>query len=415
MWFAAVYGGIGAFAFAAFLWRVGLALRSPDNPARWAVAFAILAAGIGFEAAVPQIYTWLGDVSGIPNLASLVVYGAIATAVLAQIVWTGFMVAPQEPGHRAGRRILVLPLLVFAVLALLFTVAPVHDESHPTDFDDHYAKVPLAVAFLGVYLTVYSAALIRIILLCRRWIGEVDRIWLRRGLRLLAVGSTIALGYSVGKVIAIVAAWFGIGLRRLNTDIAPAFASLGATVMLVGYLCPSLAPWLLHTVARLRALPRLRPLWLALREVAPELAHTSARRRPASRDRVYRRVIEIRDWLLRLQPHLSAEATAVAERLATELAVPERTRAAAIEAARIAAALRAYRLGLPPALDDESFTEPNQPTLAGELAWLVEVAVQFDTAPLVPATLAALESGAGEVNTGGSAPAHDGSAPPSTR
>ncbi len=105
----------------------------------------------------------------------------------------------------------------------------------------------------------------------------------------------------------------------------------------------------------------------------------------------------------------------VAERLATELTVPERTRAAAIEAARIAAALRAYRLGLPPALDDESFTEPSQPTLAGELAWLVEVAVQFDTAPLVPATLAALETGAGEVNTGGSAPAHDRSAPPPTR
>ncbi|WP_051022175.1 MAB_1171c family putative transporter [Nocardia pneumoniae] len=411
MWFAAVYGGIGAFAFAAFLWRIGLALRSPDNPARWAVAFAILAAGIGFEAAVPQTYTWLGDVSSIPNLASLVVYGAIATAVLAQIVWTGFMVAPQEPDNRAGRRILALPLLVLAVLALLFTMAPVHDESHPTDFDDHYAKVPLAVAFLGVYLTVYSAALIRIILLCRGWIGEVDQIWLRRGLRLLAVGSTIALGYSVGKVIAIVAAWFGIGLRRLNTDIAPAFASLGATVMLVGYLCPSLAPWLLHTVARLRALPRLRPLWLALREVAPELAHTSLRR-PDARDRVYRRVIEIRDWLLRLQPHLSAEATAVAERLATELAVPERTRAAAIEAARIAAALRAHRLGLPPTLDDESFTEPDQSTLAGELAWLVEVAGQFDTAPLVPATLAAL---AAEVNTGGSAPAHDGSAPPPTR
>ncbi|MGK8509169.1 MAB_1171c family putative transporter [Nocardia asiatica] len=394
MWFGLVYGGVASLAFAAFLWRVALALRNPGSPARWAVAFAILAAGIGFEAAVPQIYSWIGDVSGIPNLASLVVYGSIASAVLAQVVWTGFMVAPQEPKAGTGRGVLTLPVLVLAVLAVLFTVAPVHDASHPTDFDAYYAKVPLAVVFLGVYLTVYSAALLRIIVLCRRWIGEVDRIWLRRGLRLLAGGSAVALGYSAGKVIAIGAAWFDVDLRALNTDVAPAFASLGATVMLVGYLCPSLAPWLLHTNARLRALPRLRPLWLALREVDPELAPTPDRN-TAARDRVYRRVIEIRDWLLRLQPHLSAEATAIAERLATELAVPVRTRAAAIEAARIAAALRAYRLGLPPAGDDESFAEPSLPTLAAELAWLAEVADQFDTAPLVSATLTALENPTG--------------------
>ncbi|MBF6465109.1 hypothetical protein IU427_07905 [Nocardia beijingensis] len=49
-------------------------------------------------------------------------------------------------------------------------------------------------------------------------------------------------------------------------------------------------------------------------------------------------------------------------------------------------------LGLPPTGDDPSFTEPDQPTLAAEPAWLVEVAIQFDTAPLVPATLAALDT-----------------------
>ncbi|MGW4326126.1 hypothetical protein ACWEKR_09565 [Nocardia sp. NPDC004573] len=49
-------------------------------------------------------------------------------------------------------------------------------------------------------------------------------------------------------------------------------------------------------------------------------------------------------------------------------------------------------LGLPPTGDDLSFTEPDQPTLAAELAWLVEVAIQFDTAPLVPATPAALDT-----------------------
>ncbi|MEU2039765.1 hypothetical protein [Nocardia niwae] len=86
----------------------------------------------------------------------------------------------------------------------------------------------------------------------------------------------------------------------------------------------------------------------------------------------------------------------------------------------MAAALRAHRLGLPPPGDDRSFTEPDQPTPAAELAWLVEVAIQFDTSPLVPATPAALESpghhAAGRrLSTCDSAFARAGSAPPSTR
>lgn len=400
MWFALVYGCIGALAFAAFLWRLVLAARTPQNPAQWAVAFAILASGIGFEAAVPQTYTWIGDVSGVPNLASLIVYGAIATAVVLQIVWTAYMVSPErsgagEPGQSAQpvRKLLILHVLVLTTMTVLFALAPVHDEVHDTDFDHYYGREPLAVAFLGIYLAVYTVALLRIILLCRTWIGQLDtQTWLRRGLRLLAVGGTIALGYAVGKVIAIVGSWFDIDLKSLNTDIAPAFASLGAIFMLTGYLCPSLVPWAARTRAQLRALPRLRPLWTALQPVAPELAQSPLTRRPASRDQLYRRVIEIRDWLLRLQPHLSAAATATAERLAEDLAIPAEQRTAAVEAARIAAALYAREQGIPETNEDETFTDPDKPSLAGELDWLVTVAEQYSSSPLVPAVLAELAS-----------------------
>nr|WP_063021772.1 hypothetical protein [Nocardia niwae] len=109
MWFALVYGGVGVFAFGAFLWRVVLALRNPGNPARWAVAFAVLAADVGFEAAVPRTYTSIYDLVGVPNAASLVVYGAIAGAVPAQVVWAEVMVAAEEPCTGTAWRMLALP------------------------------------------------------------------------------------------------------------------------------------------------------------------------------------------------------------------------------------------------------------------------------------------------------------------
>ncbi|QLY30188.1 MAB_1171c family putative transporter [Nocardia huaxiensis] len=386
--FAILYGSIGALAVFAFAWRLVLAARAPHSPAKWAVAVAILCAAIGFEAAVPQIYTWIGETSGVDNLASLIVYSAVATAVLSQLVWTAYLLDPATGKPRlSGRAVMAVNTAVVIVMAALFFAAPVHDGIHPTDFDHHYATEPLVDAFLGIYLLAYTLGLARIIVLCRGWIPQVrDQLWLRRGLRLLVVGSAIAIGYSIGKTIAITCSWLDIPAHKLNTEIAPAFASLGAAVMLIGYLCPAAIPSMIRTYEHARALPRLRPLLSALREAIPEIAETTAGTPRVGRDRVYRSVIEIRDALLILQPQLTAEVTAAAELLATELGVTGEKRAATVEAARIAAAVRAHRAGGGATGSGERFREPEHPSFEGELRWLVAVAAAY------PAVLAAKQT-----------------------
>jgi hypothetical protein len=396
MHFALVYGGMSALALATFAWRLWRATRDPRNPALWAVAFAIIFVAIGFEAAVPRVYTEIATVTGVANLASLIVYGSIASALLAQTMWTTFMVVPGGDHTVLRRSSLYTGALAagtLIVMTVLFAAAPVHDAVHAIDFDFSYATVPLADAFLGVYLLVYSAALIHIIRLCRAWIPQItDQRWLRRGLRLLGIGAVIALGYSVGKTIAIVGAWCGARMYLLNVTVAPEFASLGSAVMLLGYLTPSVVPALLGTASRARAHRRLRPLWAALREIAPEMV-AAATNRSRHRNRLYRRVIEIRDWMLRLRPYLPNDTDDIAARLADSLEVPPSHRGAAIEAARIAVALRARRDNRP-ALQPDNFREPEQPTLAGELAWLAAVAQAYVASPLVPAVLAETERAA---------------------
>ncbi|WP_067569911.1 MAB_1171c family putative transporter [Nocardia acidivorans] len=399
MHFALIYGSVGMLAVLVFGWRLLLALRGTRFAARWAVAVAIACAALGFEAAVPQVYEWIGRVSGSPNLATLIVYSAITTATLAQLVWTTYLVAPHaddDPGAAApkspatlanstvtgpnidGRIVILINLVIVLVLIALFFAAPVHDRAHATDFDYHYATVPLVDLFLGIYLCAYTLALLRIVLLCRTWIPHVrEQPWLRRGLVLLVTGSVIAIGYSIGKTAALAGSWAGYSPRTLNMEIAPAFASAGAAIMLLGYLCPSLLPQAIAAVQRARALPRLRPLWLALRAAVPERGAAAPVARRMTRDRLYRRVIEIRDALLLLQPHLGPEITAEAVQVVDRLRVPVADREAAVEAARIALALRAHRAGAIPIDRGEIFRRPARPTFIGELTWLGAVSSAY--------------------------------------
>jgi Family of unknown function (DUF6545) len=205
-----------------------------------------------------------------------------------------------------------------------------------------------------------------------------------------AGSSTIAIGYSISKAIAITASWAGISMRSLNTTIAPAFASLGAAIMLIGFLCPSLIPQINEAVKRTWALYRLRPLWSDLGDALPDITRTTPTMRRSIRARLYRRVIEIRDALLILQPHLCPETTTRAEQLATTLRITSSKRDAAIEAARIAAALHAHRNGSATTDRGEIFGQPDQLSFTGEVRWLAAVATAYRTSPLVPSLLCEL-------------------------
>ncbi len=402
MHFAVVYGIVGALAVAVCLWRAIVAVRDPCIPARWAMTIALGCAAVGFGVAVPQTYSWLGRASGVPNLATLIVYAAETTAAFTQILWTTYVFGPDD-GSAAGsgilrfRQVAAIDMVVVTVLAVLFFLAPVGDTSHPIDFDVHYATVPAITAFLAVYLSAFGWALVRIVWLCRIWIPQLQRgSYSRCGLVLLAIGSSIAvIGYCGGKAIAIVAAWAGVRMQLLSSNIAPACASAGVVVMLMGYASPSVIPRAIVSLGHMRARYRLGPLWTALCQAVPEVVQvTSPRGRRPVRERVYRQLIEIHDALVVLQPYLTPEINTRAADLATQLRIRAGRRAAAIEAARIAGALEALRSGVRPPGPGMRFSDPETPDLVGELAWYSDVALAFRRSPLVPAMLADLRDSA---------------------
>ncbi|GAA4861484.1 hypothetical protein GCM10025787_53090 [Saccharopolyspora rosea] len=330
------YALAGALMLAVVAAKFRAVLRDPGDVRVVGLAVAHLTLAVGFISAIPVSYLAIDRFSGVGNLATLVVYGSVTVCLGGCLVCHNALELPRPRAQAASRRQLVLTAVAVAAMAVLFAVADVHDASHPLDFDARYALDPVAVCFQLVWWSAYSTALVRIARVSRR-VGRASQLpWLRAGLAVVAVGCVIALGYALGKATQVAAAWLGADLTWVSTALAPGLATLGAMTMAVGWSVPLVPRWTL----RLRALRDLRPLHAALRTVAPALAGNTPAVTP-----LYRRLITINDLLRALRPHLDPDVDRLAREEADRMGLDGPERHAAVEAARIAAGLRAHADG----------------------------------------------------------------------
>ena len=136
-------------------------------------------------------------------------------------------------------------------------------------------------------------------------------------------------------------------------------------------------------VAR-RLLRQLRPLHAALLDTVPEAARAQVPGRAGPRVRLHRAVVEIREAVLALRPYADPQLAAAARKVARPAGLAGDQMAAAVEAAVLAAALRAKASGTPalPTGAVPGWQHMPGPDLHSEAAWLVQVAQAFDRDPL---------------------------------
>ncbi|MFD8479035.1 MAB_1171c family putative transporter [Kitasatospora sp. NPDC059673] len=399
-----VYLGIGAAA-----WVVaGLKLRAWRREPSFGllvVALAIASPATAFLLASPLLYRAIGHLTGVGNLATLLVYlgivGFSAGAVVLALVWappeqrSGTEVwAPLDDRlrRRVRRRTAVFAALVPVLVALFLIGGPYRPET-PLTFDTTFAPRTATALFLAIYQGLYAFALIDIGRVCLGHAARLPAGWLRRGIRLLAAGALTACGYVVCKLAAIALAYAGVNdVDWLSTALGPLFATLGAVGITLGFAGPAGAAWTRRR-ADFRA---LRPLWdlvyRADRRLALEGPPSPAwRERAALRDlewRTTRRGLEIRDGQLTLRPWIDPAAVRGAERSAAEAALGPEERDALVVAAALRSAVGALAAGTVPRPREE------QPVLPGldadpaeERAHLVLVA-SFLQSPLLERALA---------------------------
>lgn len=123
-----------------------------------------------------------------------------------------------------------------------------------------------------------------------------------------------------------------------------------------------------------------RALWETLHEALPDIALATPGHPPSSSppgetsERLYRRVIAIRDGLLALQPYRDPADTREHRDQADAAGLTDRRRAAAIEAADIRAALHRRQHDMPPrGYSAEGNAATHHDDLTSELRWLTQV------------------------------------------
>ncbi|MFG2042253.1 MAB_1171c family putative transporter [Dactylosporangium sp. NPDC048998] len=377
--------------FATCAYKIRDLRRDPANPALIALTLARAFPALSFTFATPAVYLWVDRLTRTPNFSTLLVYEFIvANSVTAQVLlllWS----RPAEAARGAIRRRIITFALAMAVMAVLFAAADRSGE-HPIDFDVHFARHGPIAGFLSVYLIAFGAGLILSALMTWRFSTVVPQPWLRYGLRLNAVGALFGLGYTVGKAMSIVARWRDVDtLDTINVLWAPLSACIGAILIAVSSSLPAWAPEMAARYRRWQWYRRLEPLWLTVRDTNPAVILDPIPHRfdrwnmRRLDDRLYRRVIEIRDVLLASRAEYS-EADSIAAKARAEAAGLSATQVAAIaEAARIAPALRSSN-ELPAAHFDTAAAPTKSPATGGidaEAEWLSHVSHALAHSPFV--------------------------------
>ncbi|MBF8184939.1 hypothetical protein ITP53_04125 [Nonomuraea sp. K274] len=182
-----------------------------------------------------------------------------------------------------------------------------------------YGGNHLVVCFYLIFLSYIVTVLIGTLRLAWRYKNYAQQQYLRVGMYLLVAGDICGLVYSLYLGGTVVMSYLSLPLPPGATTYAATYLGLGALLLVlsgptISIWGPRLAtPW--RAATQQRALRQLHPLWLALTTAMPYV-----RRQPthtlsdAVGYRLYRRVIEIRDGLLILEPyrdlHLEQQSTA---------------------------------------------------------------------------------------------------------
>ncbi|MFF5566601.1 MAB_1171c family putative transporter [Streptomyces sp. NPDC012623] len=381
---------IAGAGFLLLLRDLRTAWRRPEDrdPALVALAFTYLFSALSYAVSLTWVWVRVDGVFGVPNIAVPLAQGCVMLVFGLQATVLAFWTKRPERAARRARWLMAGAISVIVMMAVLFALlTPV--SQRPTDFTLYYAHDRAFQAYLLLYMGMYTVAEVYLARVCWKYAGEIKDPWIGAGLRLIAVGAVITLGYSGIRLCAILGAEFGFSVRPAE-PYAWICGDIGATLTQIGYLMPIMAARL--TGARRgrrerRQYQRLEQLWRAVSAAEPSIVFVEPAKdsRDVSFD-LYRHVVEIRDAQIELRPYLSPAARALAESRRTAWWRSSKHRVAAVTADQIRAALLQRQRG--PVSDPASYADAalDTPTPQKELHHLVRVARHFTPPSMKPET-----------------------------
>lgn len=388
---SALFLSTGLVAFLIAGYRGVLRARGQRKPTELPLIVIAVALGLAFVFLAPAAQALESALA--PSLGRLLSNVCTLVAAFGCLHLMLYVSHPAEQVPAKVRARLITLLIAVGVMAVMFFAS-----SPPTGtgiFTGLYRSQPTLAVYTLVYASYLGSAVVDLAALALRSIRGA-RAWLRLGMILIAAGCVLAAGYLIEKMIGVVSEL--VTASTAEPYCSSAFATVGCTfavgmpalavlLIILGTTLPTLGPRLEHLLRGFwhrRALRRLQPLWETLHEALPDIALATPDRPLGPSlpggisERLYRRVIAIRDGLLALQPYRDPADTREHRDQADAAGLTDWRRAAAIEAADIRAALHRRRHDMP--LSGHS-VEANAATqhddLPSELRWLTQVSDSF--------------------------------------
>ncbi|MEU4486619.1 MAB_1171c family putative transporter [Streptomyces purpurascens] len=284
------------------------------DAASTALAAVFLLSGMSFLFSITPMWQYFDRALGTVNLSVPLAQGCVIALIACQQVVLIYWGSPPEIARRKARLSLGAGLAVIAGLLVLFA-ALTPSTQRPTDFTLYYAHDDVYAAYLTLYVAAYTIGELLLARTCWRLSHRSTRASVRVGLRIVALGATVTLGYSAVRIGNVIAGTFHASLAEWE-NFAWICGDAGAMLTLIGWIVPTLtdqAQNLQYRIKQHRSYRGLRPLWLAFHSEAPEIALPIDRADPAQRRRfrgiaikLYRRVVEIRDGRFVIRQYLCA-------------------------------------------------------------------------------------------------------------
>ncbi|MGD9891550.1 MAG: MAB_1171c family putative transporter [Dehalococcoidia bacterium] len=388
-------------AWAAVAYKLPAFRRGPHHTVRCAHWLTLLCLALALTVLLPPIYVRLDHLSSIPNLSRLLSNSLMLVACWTAQAFLGHLNRADERARLLIRRSGWALVCALVLMAVLFARAPVEVEEEAVDFTGRFGNAPFVMEYRLVFLASLFLALVSILRLASRFARAFDRPALSLGLHLVALGCLVGIGYAAHEGLRITTLRLGFGEPLPASSLITRALVAGAVVLtLMGSIIPAWGaragiPALYRWVSRYRAYRRLYPLWRDLYQANPEIALLPAPSALADaltvRDlgfRLYRRVVEIRDGHLAVRPYLDPATAVSAQRLCQNAGLSGEEASTAIEAASLAAALRARAEGQLPLSNPVAPTTLGGADVRSEVAVLERVAHSYKRSPIVRAVLA---------------------------
>ena len=392
--------GAALLAWLAVAYKLPALRRHPREPAVWMSWCCFLVVAVVLTVTLPAVSRAIDRLAGVPSLTWLLADGVSLLGWWCLLAYLYALAAPDARHQRLLRHTAVAVLGVLLVMIALFFATPVHpaslDLAHLPQRDERaWPKVGYQVLYLGCVGLAAGYA----IHLLQRYTMVVRDALLRLRLRLFTLSLCLGLGYVCSEVARAIILRAGepVPIAYLEfPTIAVVFTGVAlATAAVTMPLWGSrlgIAP-LARWVDDYSAHRQLYPLWRALYRANPEIAYLPP---PSSaladalavadlEFRLCRRVIEIRDGIVKLRAYRVPQAGQLANERCQAASVPSREVPLVVAAASIAAALQVQARGDHPGDTAAPWDLPGGADLRSEIETLVRVAAHYQHSPHVRA------------------------------